>query len=281
MTASESTLVAHWQPSAQAVVEQLTDLFGARLVMGEADVAAGSWGELTRQLPVSATVVEVILDGAHQGSLSIVWAVSDTSGPASWLGHSSVREGLWEAISSGISLGFGGGVTVVPSGDPWSISDGKVPARADETNLLVAWEAGGDGVSLYLGFVLQQSAARETQEPESSEPARKVPTRPARLPALKAEPAEGDRRDLALIMDLPLRLTVEIGRTQLLIKDVLALGKGSVVELNRLAGEPVDVLVNGRLLAKGEVVVLPDGNFGVRMVEISGSSDRLRSLQDE
>ncbi|MGI6610616.1 MAG: flagellar motor switch protein FliN [Limnochordia bacterium] len=82
-------------------------------------------------------------------------------------------------------------------------------------------------------------------------------------------------------MDLPLRLTVEIGRTQLLIKDVLALGKGSVVELNRLAGEPVDVLVNGRLLAKGEVVVLPDGNFGVRMVEISGSSDRLRSLQDE
>ena len=79
---------------------------------------------------------------------------------------------------------------------------------------------------------------------------------------------------IELIMDLPLPVTVELGRTSMLIRDILNLGPGSVVELNRIAGEPVDVLVNGKLIARGEVVVV-DENFGVRLVDIVAPGERV------
>ena len=68
-------------------------------------------------------------------------------------------------------------------------------------------------------------------------------------------------------MDVPLQVTVELGRTRKLIRDILELAPGSVIELDKLAGEPVDILVNGKLIAKGEVVVIDD-NFGVRITKI-------------
>lgn len=80
-----------------------------------------------------------------------------------------------------------------------------------------------------------------------------------------------------LIMDIPLDVSVELGRVKMLIKDVLELATGSIVELERVAGEPVDMLVNGKLVAKGEVVVIDD-NFGIRITEILSTSDRLSSL---
>ena len=80
--------------------------------------------------------------------------------------------------------------------------------------------------------------------------------------------------NLELLMDVPLQVTVELGRTQKLVKEVLALGPGSVVELDKLAGEPVDILVNERPIAKGEVVVI-DENFGIRVTEILSPKDRL------
>ncbi len=84
-------------------------------------------------------------------------------------------------------------------------------------------------------------------------------------------------RGIDLIMDIPLEVTVELGRVRMLIKDVLALGAGSIVELQRIAGEPVDLLVNGRMVAKGEVVVIDD-NFGIRITEISGQADRVAAM---
>ncbi len=82
---------------------------------------------------------------------------------------------------------------------------------------------------------------------------------------------------LDVILDIAMPLTVELGRTKMLIRDILALGPGSVVELDKLAGEPVDLLVNDRPIAKGEVVVI-DENFGVRLTQISHATERLRSL---
>ena len=73
--------------------------------------------------------------------------------------------------------------------------------------------------------------------------------------------------NLDLLLDVSLRVSVELGRTDLSIKEVLGLGPGSVIELDKLAGEPVDILVNNRLIAKGEVVVV-DENFGVRVTDI-------------
>ena len=83
---------------------------------------------------------------------------------------------------------------------------------------------------------------------------------------------------LDLIMDVPLRVTVELGRTRMQIRDVLDLGKGSVVELDKLVGEPVDMLVNGKLIAKGEVVVI-DENFGIRVTDIVSPIERFNSLK--
>ncbi|MGI6587748.1 MAG: flagellar motor switch phosphatase FliY [Peptococcia bacterium] len=84
--------------------------------------------------------------------------------------------------------------------------------------------------------------------------------------------------NLDLIMDIGLQLSVELGRTKKRIKEILKLTKGSIVELDKLAGEPVDILVNGSLLAKGEVVVI-DENFGVRVTEIVSPTERIKNLK--
>ncbi|MCX7795029.1 MAG: flagellar motor switch protein FliN [bacterium] len=80
--------------------------------------------------------------------------------------------------------------------------------------------------------------------------------------------------NLDLLKDVPIQVSVELGRTKILIKDLLALSSGSIIELDKLAGEPVDILVNGKLIAKGEVVVI-DENFGVRITEIISPEKRL------
>jgi flagellar motor switch protein FliN len=97
------------------------------------------------------------------------------------------------------------------------------------------------------------------------------------------QPFDGDvdvtgNTNLDLLLDVSLRVAVELGRTDLTIKDVLALGPGSVVELDKLAGEPVDILVNDRLIAKGEVVVV-DENFGVRVTDIVSPQKRIGKLR--
>lgn len=85
------------------------------------------------------------------------------------------------------------------------------------------------------------------------------------------------RNDLDMILDIPVQLTVELGRTKIAIKNLLQLAQGSVVELDGLAGEPMDVLVNGCLIAQGEVVVVND-KFGIRLTDIITPSERIRKL---
>jgi len=84
--------------------------------------------------------------------------------------------------------------------------------------------------------------------------------------------------NLDLLLDIPLKVTVELGRTSKMIKDILELSQGSIIELDKLAGEPVDILVNNKLIAKGEVVVI-DENFGVRVTDIISQRDRIIKLQ--
>ena len=88
--------------------------------------------------------------------------------------------------------------------------------------------------------------------------------------------AEG-AQDLDLILDIPVTLTVELGRTKIPIKNILQLAQGSVIELDALAGEPMDVLVNGCLIAQGEVVVVNE-KFGIRLTDIVTPSERMRRL---
>lgn len=87
----------------------------------------------------------------------------------------------------------------------------------------------------------------------------------------------GTHNDIDFILDIPVQLTVELGRTKIAIKNLLQLAQGSVVELDGLAGEPMDVLVNGCLIAQGEVVVVND-KFGIRLTDIITPSERIRKL---
>ena len=106
------------------------------------------------------------------------------------------------------------------------------------------------------------------------------------VPEVKSPPAFGkptvnaanaQPSDIDLILDIPVQLTVELGRTKIPIRHILQLAQGSVVELDGLAGEPLDVLVNGCLIAQGEVVVVNE-KFGIRLTDIITPSERIRKL---
>ncbi|MFN9771202.1 MAG: flagellar motor switch protein FliN [Burkholderiales bacterium] len=96
-------------------------------------------------------------------------------------------------------------------------------------------------------------------------------------PLSGAAAAGAGRQDIDMILDIPVQLTVELGRTRIPIKHILQLAQGSVIELDALAGEPMDVLVNGCLIAQGEVVVVND-KFGIRLTDIVTPSERVRRL---
>ncbi|HYF58837.1 MAG TPA: flagellar motor switch protein FliN [Burkholderiaceae bacterium] len=98
------------------------------------------------------------------------------------------------------------------------------------------------------------------------------------FPQLSGGAANGaPRQDIDMILDIPVQLTVELGRTRIPIKHILQLAQGSVIELDALAGEPMDVLVNGCLIAQGEVVVVND-KFGIRLTDIVTPSERVKRL---
>jgi len=86
-----------------------------------------------------------------------------------------------------------------------------------------------------------------------------------------------DTKNLEFILDIPLQVTVELGRTKLLVKDVLQLNQGAVVELSKLAGEPLDIFVNSKLVARGEAVVVNE-KFGVRLVDIVSPNERVEKI---
>jgi len=113
-----------------------------------------------------------------------------------------------------------------------------------------------------------------------AEQAQAEAAKPAQMPVFDnvgpaAQPAANN---LDMILDIPVKLTVELGRTKISIRNLLQLAQGSVVELDGLAGEPMDVLVNGCLIAQGEVVVVND-KFGIRLTDIITPAERIRKLQ--
>ncbi len=111
-------------------------------------------------------------------------------------------------------------------------------------------------------------------EMHEQRPRNAISVQPAQFQAFDDGLSAAEKKNIGLIMDLPLQVTVELGRTNKLIKDVLEFGTGSIIELDKLAGDPVDILVNGKAIAKGEVVVI-DESFGVRITDIIHPSKRL------
>src|ERR1700710_2012681 len=122
------------------------------------------------------------------------------------------------------------------------------------------------------------AAALAESKPESASTVETETVAPASFTNFAStEGIPGAGNDLNMILDIPVQLTVELGRTRIPIKHILQLAQGSVVELEALAGEPMDVLVNGYLIAQGEVVVVND-KFGIRLTDIVTPSERMRRL---
>ncbi|WNS82432.1 flagellar motor switch phosphatase FliY [Domibacillus sp. DTU_2020_1001157_1_SI_ALB_TIR_016] len=176
---------------------------------------------------------------------------------------------------------------------------------------LIPLQFGKQLVTELMNPVPQEAAPPPIQQAPVTKPAAaQAPPPPAELPSMPARPSQepvymgqnagrqaseakvetavfssfqspqlGDQeaRNLNMLFDIPLQVTVELGRTNRNVKDILELTSGSIIELDKLAGEPVDVLVNNRLIARGEVVVIEE-NFGVRITNIASPADRLKNL---
>jgi len=119
-------------------------------------------------------------------------------------------------------------------------------------------------------------APPETEGTET--PAPEAPTvRPIEFDPLARRDGAGEQAGIDLLLDVNLPITVELGRTEIEVKEILAFGPGSIIELDKLANEPVDLLVNGVLVARGEVVVVDD-NFGIRLTALVSPEERIRML---
>jgi flagellar motor switch protein FliN/FliY len=121
------------------------------------------------------------------------------------------------------------------------------------------------------------AAALAEAKPESAMEVQTDQVAPASFTNFTPTTTNGAGNDISMILDIPVQLTVELGRTRIPIKHILQLAQGSVVELDAMAGEPMDVLVNGYLIAQGEVVVVND-KFGIRLTDIVTPSERMRRL---
>ena len=138
-----------------------------------------------------------------------------------------------------------------------------------------------DAAAAWAEALAEQESADTTPAVPQNDGTGGVAARPVEMPALAGGATVGDGdadRNLDVILDIPVTLSMEIGRTRLPIRNLLQLNQGSVVELERLAGEPMDVLVNGTLIAHGEVVVINE-RYGIRLTDVVSPAERVRKLR--
>ena len=152
--------------------------------------------------------------------------------------------------------------------------NGKNP---EETNTAVDSENQGKAEAKVAEDSKTQ-AKTEEEVAEKSKSQEKPEAKPAEFSDVRDMGSPAAQRSIDFVLDIPLQVTVELGRTQILINDLLQLGQGSVVELSKLAGEPMEVLVNRKLIARGEVVVVNE-KFGVRLTDIISPLERVKRLK--
>ncbi|MEO8338975.1 MAG: flagellar motor switch protein FliN [Nitrospirota bacterium] len=104
-----------------------------------------------------------------------------------------------------------------------------------------------------------------------------VPATPASFPSIEGKGAAPAPKNIDFILDIPMQVTVQVGSTRMVIRELLQLGQGSVIELEKLAGEPMEVLVNNKLVARGEVVVVNE-KFGIRLTDVISAAERVQQL---
>ncbi|WP_407425228.1 flagellar motor switch protein FliN [Treponema sp.] len=195
---------------------------------------------------------------------------------------------LWEAVSSDVAEGIAralGGGTPEPAAAGGALNAADMASMA---NLAGGSPMGGMQMGqpqMQMGGFQQQPMMGGMQMPMGGMQMGGMPmgmsmpnVQSVQYPSLAGGPASQEQGNIGLIMDVNMEMTVELGRTKKQIKDILGMGEGTIIELDKLAGEPVDILVNHKPIAKGEVVVI-DENFGVRVTEILSPMERVSDLR--
>jgi flagellar motor switch protein FliN/FliY len=199
---------------------------------------------------------------------------------------------LLSGLATQLSSRLGGGINTSPAMVSAVTNPYDLQLPGGNELIKITYDINVDGVvnsKLYhimdanLGSGISRSRGGGSQQYEQPQQYQQAPQVQAnisgvRFPPLDQGMAPAVGGNINLLLDVPMTLTVELGRTTQLVQDILGLGEGSIIELDKLAGEPVDLLVNGKLIAKGEVVVI-DENFGVRVTDIVSPQQRLMSVQ--
>lgn len=239
----------------------------------------------------------VVFNYSDAGSISSLMMGDDRGVPPAELSEahqSTIQEftnQLLSSMATQFSGSLGGGINTTPATLSLAGGGGDLQLPPGGELVKITYDFAIDGVmnsKLYhimdTGMAQGLSSATGGMGQPVSQPqqfpahAGQVGISPVKFPPLDEGIPPSVGGNISLILDVPMTLTVELGRTTQLVQDILGLGEGSIIELDKLAGEPVDLLVNGKLIAKGEVVVI-DENFGVRVTDIVSPADRLAGLQ--
>lgn len=248
--------------------------------------------EMLQEFAANAVIVQFAFAGQRDSMQSILLPVDTATamynglvGETESIDESSLDElrPALEAIVQGICMAVGNGQDEVVVASDMSFRIGRFarPSNMQPTDMLVRVQlAVGIGSTIgSLTWAIDPVTAHFIAGlPAVSEP---QAASFGVLPPFGSSRGAGDEdtHGLDILMDIPLDISVELGRTRLVVKEVVDLGVGSIVEIDKAAGEPVDIMVNGRLVARGEVVVIED-NFGVRITEILNPRERLARLND-
>ncbi len=292
-----------------AVAPSLSGYLGGKnLSIGNAVVEMKTADAIKAELAGQFVQVSMDYSGVLSGKNLIVYSLADAGSISSLMmgdesgtapaelteAHQSTIQELTNQLLSSMATQFGnrlgGGVNTtpamvsvvssgaelqVPMGDVVKVTfdlniEGIVHSKfyhIMDVNVSNGITQSGGAPAMTMGTPQQQTYQQQPQ----------VGISPVKFPPLDEGLIQSAVGDISLLLDVPMTLTVELGRTSKLVQEILGLGEGSIIELDKLAGEPVDLLVNGKLIAKGEVVVI-DENFGVRVTDIVSPDDRLTSL---
>jgi flagellar motor switch protein FliN len=295
----------------------LGSLLGAEMQIGSPTVQLMTDAALRAEFKAPSAVVSVTYTEGLEGSCILVLSVPDAAIVADLMmgGQGAATDALDEMRSSAVTEAMnqmmGGAASAmaelmdrevhisVPGLEILDLADQGVGTIAGPGGLLVriSFPLHAEGVldttlmqimpvgfaRLLLDTVGKAPRGTSRDDGDDDRHLRPVPTatppvaQPVTFPALDDGADVPGAGDIGLLLDVPLQVTVELGRTQLRIRNVLELVPGSIVELDKLAGEPVDVLVNGKQIARGEVVVI-DEEFGVRITDVASQAKRLRGI---
>lgn len=193
---------------------------------------------------------------------------------------------LWEAVSSSVAEGM---VKALGGGTAANVDNAAVSSAQNTQNMGMGMQQpmGGAMPNMGMGMGMQQpmgampnmGMGMGMQQPMGQVSGMNTPNvQSIQFPNLMGGSASTEQGNIGLIMDVFMEMTVELGRTKKQIKEILGMGEGTIIELDKLAGEPVDILVNHKPIAKGEVVVI-DENFGVRVTEILSPMERVSDIR--